>query len=135
MRRSVLPLAALVLSAVPVHAERVEPVFVRDAIGIQAAAAPPHLADREPLEPLATLAAARDVVPGEIAAIHEWNDQGNRPAKNGFTRSTGGALAVRVAPAEASAKRGIGHVAMSDRGALVWAAASAWRTRIACASI
>jgi hypothetical protein len=132
MRSFALSFATFLVFAVAVDAERVEPVFVREAIGMQAPAAPPHLADREP--PLATLAAALDEVPGEIAAIQEWNDQGNRPPKNGFTRSTGGALAVRVAPAEASGKRGIGLLAASDRGSLVWGGsirvADAYRLRI-----
>jgi hypothetical protein len=132
MRSLALSFAAFLVFAVAVDAERVEPVFVREAIGIQAAAAPAHLADQEP--PMVTLAAARDAVPGEIAAIQEWNEQGNRPAKNGFTRSTGGILAVRVTPAEVSAKSGLGHAAMSNRGTTVWAGgirvAGAYRLRI-----
>lgn len=134
MRKPYLAFAALCLFAVPVFAEQVGPVFVRDAIGVKAMAAAPHLADREGLAPLVALASSAQAVPEEIDAIHEWNRLGKTPAKNGFTRSIGEAVRVRVEPAEVMAKSGNAHVTMTERGSIVWSGsvkvAGAYRLRV-----
>jgi hypothetical protein len=116
-------------------ADRVEPTFVRDAIGLRATAAAPHIADRSGIEPLVSLAPSASVVPEEIDAIREWNAQGRFPAKNGFTRHIGDALHARVTGAAAAAKSaGSGIVTNSERGTNVWSGSvrveGAYRMRV-----
>lgn len=104
-------------------AQRVEPTFVREAVGLQQTAAAPRLADREGMEPAVTLGAAAEVVPEEIEAIRLWNERRQLPAKIGFTRSIGHPIQVRIAPAETSimsTSAGGGVITTSDRGTLIW---------------
>ncbi len=116
-------------------AQRVEPAFARDAVGMRAVAAAPHVADRAGIEPLFALGAAAAEVPEEISAIREWNEQGRSPAKNGFTRAIGDAVHVRVTSNETAAQlAGGGIVSDSERGTKVWSGsvrvAGAYRTRL-----
>jgi len=119
--RKVLFVLSLVV-ACSVFADQVESMFVRDAVGLKSMAAAPRLADREGAQPMVTLAPATQVVPEEIAAIREWNDQRRTPAKIGFTRSIGDVIAVRMAPRDgvAAASAGGGVVTESERGTVIW---------------
>src|SRR5687768_12345583 len=119
MRRCAAIFLFVVIFAVQASAERVGPVFVRDAVGMKATAAAPHLADREGAEPMVTLAPATAAVPEELAAIRQWNEENRSPAKNGFTRTIGERLHVRVTP-DQTPKTGGGMIATSARGTLVW---------------
>jgi len=124
------------LFTVAVAAQSVDPIFVRDAVGLQSTGAAPRLADREGIEPLLSLAASAQAVPEEIDSIHEWNASGRTPMKNGFTRSIGAPLRIRVAPGEASAAKGsiTGLVTMSDSGTTIWSGSvrieGAYRMRV-----
>ncbi|HKR63809.1 MAG TPA: trypsin-like peptidase domain-containing protein [Thermoanaerobaculia bacterium] len=115
--------------------DRVEPAFARDAIGLRAQAAAPHLADRAGIEPLATLAPAAIDAAEELDAIRDWNAQGRFPAKNGFTRAIGDVIHVRIAPGEARTQSAAGGiVATSERGTNVWSGSirveGAYRMRV-----
>ena len=134
--RLVFAVSCSLVLTVAALAERVEPVFVREAVGMQASAPAPHLADREGLQPLVSLAAAAQAVPEEIDAILQWNLEGREPVKNGFTRSIGAPLLVRVAPAGASAAKGMvtGLVTTSEEGTTIWSGSvhieGAYRMRV-----
>jgi hypothetical protein len=109
------------LIAASASAQRVEPAFAREAAGMRATAPAPHIADRAGMEPIVTLGPATREVPEEIDAIRDWNAQGRFPAKNGFTRTIGEALRVRVAPGEVTTQNaGVGIVTNSEHGTKVW---------------
>jgi hypothetical protein len=119
--RIALALSMLIVIAGGAAAQRVEPSFARDAVGLRAVAAAPHIADRTAMEPLVSLGSAATEVPEELDAIREWNAQGRFPAKNGFTRSIGGALRVHVAPGDTAIQTAsAGIVTDSERGTKVW---------------
>src|SRR6185436_2802231 len=63
--------------------------FSRDAIGVKSYPAAPRLAEQAAIAPAATLGAAAETAPEELAALREWNDAGRLPLKNGFTRAIG----------------------------------------------
>ena len=116
MRKCAAVFLAVFAIAIQVEAAQVDPMFRRDAFGVKTHAAAPRIADRDGVAPLVTLAAAAAAVPDELDAIRRWNEQRRSPARNGFTRSIGGPLRVRVA---AEARNG-GAMANSERGTLVW---------------
>ena len=134
MRKAVL--AALLLSAVTLSAaDRVEPLFVPEAIGMTQRAAAPRIAQSSGLDAIVTLAAANDVVPEEIDALRTWNAEGRTPAKNGFTRHIGGALQVRVGGSgEVAALSTIGKLTKSNSGSTIWSGSvrveNAYRFRV-----
>jgi trypsin-like peptidase len=130
-----LVVSTFVLIAGSAAAQRVEPAFVRDAVGLRAAAAAPHIADRAEIEPVLALGAAAEEVPEEVDAVREWNAQGRFPAKNGFTRAIGEAVRVRLTSAETAAQiAGGGIVTDSGHGTKVWSGsvrvAGAYRMRL-----
>lgn len=122
MRRSLL--AVLLISATSLFAaDRVAPLFVPEAIGIQHRAPAPRVAQASAAEPIVSLAAANDVEPEAVEALRVWNAEGRTPAKNGFTRGLGGALQVRIGGATdgvASQSARIGKVTKSAAGNLLW---------------
>jgi len=139
MKRTLLLLSSLVVA---VHAAAQAPSapgeFSRDAIGVKSYPAAPRLAERAAIAPAATLRAASAVVPEELAALREWNDADRLPLKNGFTRTIGDPIAVRLDGA-VSAKSGVaalarGVVTASDHGTIVWSGAvtveNAYRVRL-----
>jgi len=112
--------------------------FSRDAIGVKSYPAAPRLAEQAAIAPAATLGAAAETAPEELAALREWNDAGRLPLKNGFTRAIGDPISVRLDGAVA-AKSGAsalarGVVAASEHGTIVWSGAvrieSAYRVRL-----
>lgn len=122
MRKAVLAISLLLAVGV-FAADRVEPLFVPNAIGEVHRAPAPRLAMSGASEALVTLGAADEVVPEEVEAVHVWNREGRTPMKNGFTRSLGGALAVRIGGGDGSVQsesRGAGRVAKTSAGSLVW---------------
>src|SRR6185436_20394711 len=139
MKRTLLPFLSLFLA---VHAAAQAPSapseFSRDAVGLKSYSAAPRLAERAAIAPAATLRAAAEVVPEELAALREWNDADRLPLKNGFTRAIGDPIAVRLDGAVA-AKSGVaalarGVVTASERGTIVWSGAvhveNAYRVRL-----
>lgn len=124
MRKTLV--VALCLSAVPLFAvDRVEPLAIREAVGLQRNTPAPHLAQASDA-PVVTLAPADEVVPEQIDAMRRWNAEGRLPMKNGFTRSIGGALSINIAGASESATHvaaqsaRIGKVAKNSAGNQVW---------------
>jgi len=119
--RLVFAVSIFLLVAASVSAQRVGPAFAREAVGMRATAPAPHIADRAGMEPIFTLGAAAQQVPEEIDAIRDWNAQGRFPAKNGFTRTIGEALHVRVAPGEVAVQTtGGGIVTNSEHETTIW---------------
>lgn len=139
MKRMLMPLLSLIIA---VHALAQAPSapgeFSRDAIGVKSYPAAPRLAERAAIAPAATLRAASDVVPEELAALREWNDADRLPLKNGFTRAVGDPIAVRLDGAVAAKSGGAalarGVVAASEHGTIVWSGAvhveNAYRVRL-----
>jgi V8-like Glu-specific endopeptidase len=134
MRKAVL--AVLLFSSIAVFgADRAEPLFVPHPVGEVRRA--PRLALSAPGDALVTLGAADEVVPEEVEAVRAWNREGRTPMKNGFTRSIGGALAVRIGGGDGGVKSestGGGRVAKTSAGSLVWSGSvrveRAWRFRV-----
>lgn len=123
MRNAVV--AVLLLSSTSLFAvDRVEPLFVPEAIGAQHRAPAPRIATAANLEPVVTLIAADHDVPEAVLELREWNREGRTPAKNGFTRGIGGALQVRIGGASnnsvASQSAHIGRVTTTASGNLLW---------------
>ena len=89
--------AAMVL-ATAAFAQRNDPMFLRDAVGVTSYAAAPRLAERASFAPATELPAAATTVPEEVERIRAWNEAGNSPAKNGFTRTLPDTIAFRSTP-------------------------------------
>ena len=87
--------AAMAL-ATAAFAQRNDPMFLRDAVGVKSYAAAPRLAERASFSPATELPAAATSVPEEIERIRAWNEAGNSPAKNGFTRTLPDTIAFRA---------------------------------------
>ena len=123
--KRLLPLLSL-LFAFSAAAEvfSMKPEYSRDPIGVKSYPSAPRLAERGTIEPAATLRSAAESVPEELAALREWNDEGRLPIKNGFTRTIGDPIAVRingaVAMKEGATMMSRGLVSMSDHGTIVW---------------
>src|SRR5260221_2440791 len=79
--------AAALLSLSVGAQERVEPLFLRDAVGVKSYPAAPHVAQRAALAPATELPAAALSVPEELERIRLWNEGHNEPARNGFART------------------------------------------------
>jgi hypothetical protein len=104
-------------------ADRVEPLFVPEPIGMQQRAAAPRVAQAIAAEPVVTLASADEVEPESVDALRQWNAEGRTPAKNGFTRNIGGALPVRIGGGTdgvATQSARIGRVTKTAAGNLLW---------------
>jgi len=103
------------------------PEFSRDAVGMKTYPAAPRLAERAEIAAAATLRSAAESVPEELAAIREWNDADRLPLKNGFTRTVGDPIAVRIDGAVAAKSGAVslarGLVSASDHGTLIWSGA------------
>jgi hypothetical protein len=124
MKRMVFAAMALATAA---FAQRNDPMFLRDAVGAKSYPAAPRLAERASFAPATELPAAATSVPEEIERIRAWNEAGNTPAKNGFTRTLPDTIAFRATPgmamkgAPAAFARGL--VAASAEGHLVYSTA------------
>jgi hypothetical protein len=122
MRKVVL--VVLLFSAVALFAtDRVEPLFVPEAIGVQHRAPAPRIAMSSGGDAIVTLGAADQVVPEEVEALRTWNAQGRTPAKNGFTRHIGGPLQVRIGGSETAVSAlgtGIGKITKNSSGSAIW---------------
>src|ERR1700682_3105514 len=107
--------------------EPVQPLFLRDAVGVKSYPAPPRLAQRSSVAPATELSAAAVVAAEELERIRLWNEGRNEPARNGFIRTLPDTIAVRLdgqlaAKSEpASYARGI--VAASANGKVVYSTA------------
>ncbi len=138
MIRKVVSMAvASALLCLSSFAQSVDPLFVRDAVGVKRSAAAPRLAENAKIAAALVLPAAVSAVPEEIDAVRAWNEAGNRPAKNGFTRRFSEALSVKVGAA-ASSKEGVTPLARgilsSSKNGVIWSGvvhvAGAYRTRL-----
>ncbi len=122
MRKAVL--VVLLFSATALFAtDRVEPLFVPEAIGMQHRAPAPRLALSSGDDPIVTLAAADEAVPEDVEALRTWNAEGRTPAQNGFTRFLGGPLQVRLGGSSDSVSAlgaGVGRVTTSSSGTTLW---------------
>jgi hypothetical protein len=94
--KSAAALAALLLTSTLFAQQRVEPLFLRDAVGMKSYPAAPRLAQRAAIAPATELPAASLSVPEEVERIRLWNEGRNEPAQNGFTRSLPDAIDVRL---------------------------------------
>lgn len=102
-------------------AQRAEPEFVRDAVGIKSMAQAPRLAERKNAAAVVTLASAEAAVPEQLDELYAWNEAGRRPMRNGFTRSIGQALSVDLAQsAVAKGSASVGTVEMTAGGSVIW---------------
>lgn len=127
MKRMLLLLSSLfALGAAAAPGITVQPEYSREAVGMKTYAAPPRLAQRSAIAPASTLASAVSTVPEELAAIRLWNDADRSPMRNGFTRTVGDPISVRL-EGPAAMKSGAttsslarGLVAATDHGTLVW---------------
>lgn len=127
--KRMLPLLCVVFAfratAAQVHSAPGE--FSRDAIGVKSYPAAPRLAERAAIAPAATLRAATEIVPEELAALRDWNDANRLPLKNGFTRTIGDPITVHLDGAVSAKSGAIAHarglVATSERGTIVWSGA------------
>lgn len=98
--------AAALLSLSLAAQERVEPLFLRDAVGVKAYAAAPRLAQRAAVAPASELPSAVSSVPEEIDRIRVWNVGHNEPARNGFLRTLPDTIDVRLDGAALAAAKG-----------------------------
>ena len=94
--------AVMALATIASAQVRNEPMFLREAVGVKSYAAAPRLAERANFAPATELPAAAVSVPEEIERIRVWNEGGNTPAKNGFTRTLPDTIAFRTTPGLAS---------------------------------
>lgn len=140
MRRFAVVSSLAVFMSLPLAAqERMEPHFQREAVGYMARPAAPRIAEKTVLSPAATLAAAMTAAPDRVHQMQQWNRSGKLPAMNGFARSIGEPVAVRIGNGVAAmAANGAqpfarGIVTTTARG-VVWGAsfrvANAWRLRL-----
>jgi lysyl endopeptidase len=95
MKRMFFAAMALATAA---FAQRNDPMFLRDAVGAKSYPAAPRLAERASFAPATELPAAATSVPEEIERVRAWNEAGNTPAKNGFTRTLPDTIAFRATP-------------------------------------
>lgn len=122
-------LAALLMSSALFAQQPVEPLFLRDAVGMKSYAAAPRLAQRAAIAPATELPAATQAVPEEIERIRLWNEGRHEPAQNGFARTLPDAIDVRldggVAAAAKSASTSFarGVLASTNGGTLVYSTA------------
>ncbi len=118
--------AAALLSLSIVAQERVEPLFLRDAVGVKSYAAAPRLAQRAALAPATELPAAAQSVPEEIERIRLWNEGRNEPARNGFARTLPDTISVRLDGSAIAAAKGAtvafarGVVAATAGGTIIY---------------
>lgn len=137
IRKVVLMALAAALLSVSLFAQSVDPLFVRDAIGMKRSPAAPRLAENAKIAAALVLPAAVSAVPEEIDAVRAWNKAGNRPAKNGFSRRFSEALSVKIGAA-ASSKEGVTPLARgilsSSKNGVIWSGvvhvAGAYRIRL-----
>jgi V8-like Glu-specific endopeptidase len=125
-KRLLVLTAVALLSLSLVAQERVEPLFLRDAVGVKAYAAAPRLAQRAGVAPAIELPAAAATVPEEIERIRLWNQGHNEPARNGFFRVLPDTISVRLDGAAVAAGKGEsasfarGVVAATSTGTIVY---------------
>lgn len=123
MRRSALAFAVVVVvcfSAVSLFAQRAEPEFVAEAVGLRRTAPAPRLAEKAAALPAAVLTDALTAEPDEVALVQAWNDAGRRPMRNGFTRRLAEPVHVTLGAAAMKAASGRAVMAMTERGTVVW---------------
>jgi hypothetical protein len=122
MRKALL--VVVVFSAISVFAvDRVEPLAVSEAVGVVNRGSAPRIAQASGADPIVTIAAADEVVPEQIEAMRQWNAEGHTPPKNGFTRTVGGALQVRIGGntgGVATQSTGIGKITKNSSGNTIW---------------
>lgn len=123
-----ISLSVLLLVIAPsLFAQRVEPLFVRDAVGEKNYPRAPQIARQSSVDPLVTLGSSAVLVPEEIAAIRAWNAARKEPMKNGFTRRISDVVAVRISPrmykTAGATRSGGGALVATDRGTIVWSGA------------
>jgi lysyl endopeptidase len=118
--------AAALLSLSVGAQQRVEPLFLRDAVGVKTYPAAPRLAQRAAMAPATELPAAAVSVPEEIERIRLWNAGNNAPARSGFARTLPDTISVRLDGASIAAAKGAqaafarGVVAALDGGTVVY---------------
>src|SRR6059058_4805054 len=122
MKRSVLAVCLFVLVSSQAVAQRKEPLFLRDAVGVKSYPAAPRLAERAAMVPATALSPAETTVPEELLAIREWNAAGREPARNGFKRALPDVVELRGAALAKGALHaaGRGVAATTDHGTAVW---------------
>lgn len=127
MFKRILLSALLLVIAPSLFAQRVEPLFVRDAVGEKRYPPAPQIARQSSVDPLVTLGSSAVLVPEEIEGIRAWNAAGKEPMKNGFTRRIPDVVAVRISPrmykTAGTTRGGGGALVATDRGTIVWSAA------------
>ena len=116
-----------------------QPEYSRDPVGMKSYPAAPRLAQRAAIAPASIVASAVETVPEQLVALRAWNDAGKSPMKNGFTRTVGDPITVRVDGAYAAKSAGPlsvarGLMTATDHGTLVWSGAvrvdGAYRIRL-----
>ncbi|HEY0139538.1 MAG TPA: trypsin-like peptidase domain-containing protein [Thermoanaerobaculia bacterium] len=139
LRRRLVYLCSVVLLSAVMQAQRAEPYFHREAVGVRAPLPPPRIAEKAAMSPAASLAAANVAEPDRIWELRRWNEEGKLPAKNGFARAVGQRVAVRIGAAVAQSAAtgakpfGGGVIATTARG-VAWGAtfnvAGSYRLRL-----
>lgn len=121
MRVPLTVLLCAALSTGAAYAQKAEPEFVRDAIGVRSYPPAPRLSERKATLSVATIASAAAGAADQLEAMREWNRQGRRPLRNGFTRSIGEPIAIDLAAA-ATSKRfpSLGITELTPRGSIIW---------------
>ncbi len=106
------------------HAYAVEPLFVRDGVGVKNYPPPPRLAQQMGLVAEAVLPPAETTEPERIQELRDWNAGGGIPAHVGFMRQLPDPIDVQltgpVASKNGAMPFGRGVAAMTDRGTIVW---------------
>src|SRR5207247_1994063 len=115
---------ALPIFASHAAAQRKEPAFMREAVGVKSYPAAPRLAESVAMVAASALPSAEMTVPEEIVAIREWNASGRVPARDGFKRRLPDVIELKGSAVSASkagvSTAGRGVAARTDHGTVVW---------------
>ncbi|MEK6373264.1 MAG: trypsin-like peptidase domain-containing protein [Acidobacteriota bacterium] len=124
MKRLLIAVCVLFVVAVQVEAQRNEPFFMRDAVGVKSYPAAPRIAQSASMVPATLLPAAESTIPEAIEAIREWNESGRQPMRNGFKRALPDLIELKGEPVQV-AKTGVrragrGLAVKTDHGTSIW---------------
>ncbi len=124
-RTTLVVLVAVFIATAAFAQVTVDGEFSRDPIGVKSYPSAPRVAERAAIEPAVTVAPASVADVDKVLELQQWNDADRLPLKNGFTRSIGDPIAVRLegalaAKAGSVASHARGLVSATERGTLIW---------------
>ena len=124
MKTTVVGLSLLVVLSSTAKAQRNEPFFMRDAVGVKSYPAAPRIAQAASMIPATLLPPSESTMPEAIEAIRQWNAGGREPMRNGFKRSLPDLIELKGEPVQV-AKTGVrragrGLAIKTDHGTSIW---------------